>query len=60
MIRRTGFRDLMSPPADVALPERKDRGLRTVYWMDSSGRTESLEIEAGVYQFPRISPDAAN
>jgi len=35
----------------------RTEGLRTVYWLDENGRTESFGLEPAVYQFPRISPD---
>jgi len=55
-----GFSRLDVSASGMLLYRRgRTEGLRTVYWMDSSGRTESLEIEAGVYQFPRISPDGS-
>jgi Tol biopolymer transport system component/tRNA A-37 threonylcarbamoyl transferase component Bud32 len=37
----------------------RTEGVRTVHWMDSSGRMEALEIEAALYQFPRVSPDGS-
>jgi len=35
----------------------RTEGMRTMSWMDSTGRLESLPLEPAVYQFPRISPD---
>lgn len=40
---------------------RKGRteGLRTIHWLDGSGRIEPFGLEPAVYQFPRISPDGS-
>jgi serine/threonine-protein kinase len=37
----------------------RTEGLRTVHWMDSAGRLESLQNEPAMYQFPRLSPDGS-
>jgi eukaryotic-like serine/threonine-protein kinase len=37
----------------------RTEGLRTIHWMDSTGKLETLEIEPAIYQFPRISPDGS-
>jgi len=34
-------------------------GLRTIHWMDRTGRMDALEREPAVYLFPRVSPDGS-
>lgn len=34
-------------------------GLSTVHWLDASGKTEALPLEAARYSYPRLSPDGS-
>src|SRR5688572_28254756 len=34
-------------------------GLRTIQWLDSAGKTESVLAEPAIYQMPRMSPDGS-
>jgi Tol biopolymer transport system component len=55
-----GFSRVDYSPSGLLLYRRgRTEGLRTLRWMDSSGRMESLETDAAVYLFPRISPDGS-
>jgi len=47
--------------ANGMLIYRKGRteGLRTIHWMESTGRLDSLDLEPATYQFPRVSPDGS-
>ena len=55
-----GFARLdVSASGMVVYRRGRTEGLRTIHWMDSTGRMEPLEIEPAAYQFPRISPDGS-
>jgi len=55
-----GFSQLDSSASGMLVYRRgRTEGLRTLRWMDSSGRMESLETDPAVYLFPRISPDGS-
>jgi eukaryotic-like serine/threonine-protein kinase len=53
-----GFSRLDVSASGILLYRRgRTEGQRTIYWLDSGGRLESLDVEPAVYQFLRISPD---
>jgi serine/threonine-protein kinase len=37
----------------------RTEGLTTVFWMDSAGGMEPLEIEPAIHQYPHLSPDGS-
>ena len=43
----------------IAYRSGRTEGLRTLQWMDSAGRTESLGYEPASYLYPRLSPDGS-
>jgi len=56
-----GFARLDVSASGMLLYRRgRSESLRTIHWMDSTGRLEPLEIEPALYQFPRISPDGGS
>jgi serine/threonine-protein kinase len=43
----------------IAYRSGRTEGLRSLQWLDSTGKTESLGYEPGFYWYPRFSPDGS-
>jgi serine/threonine-protein kinase len=48
-----------SPSGILAFRSGGNEGLSTFQWLDSSGKTEAIGLEAARYSYPRLSPDGA-
>jgi serine/threonine-protein kinase len=48
-----------SQSGTIAYRGGRTEGLRTLQWLDSTGKTESLSYEPAFYWYPRFSPDGS-
>jgi serine/threonine-protein kinase len=49
----------VSPNGAMLYRTGRTSGLSTVQWVNDTGKTEALGIEAATYSFPRLSPDGS-